>query len=381
MFAGGVALLAGLLYLGSRFLEKPHGESSISEEVAAINASRAKEDDERRQRQETEAKNEQDQRRADEVARITKILSLNVCDGDDQVAGELAKTLVSISEDLASSFENGNLPKNLPAYVEQKLMTQMTENAVLRHWFGKRSPQVFAHSVATLMFGTRSLGAGNQVNPMPDFLASGRYGSMGSGFFISADGLFLTNQHVVKNLREVDVRIPSGQIVHAKVLKTNPSSDIAVAKVDVRDTKWLPLSNGPATMGSSVFTIGFPKPDLQGVEPKFTDGRISSLSGIRDEAGVYQISVPVQHGNSGGPLVHMDTGWIVGMIRSKLNMDADGDIPQNVNYAIKSTVIREFMGSIPEAKGVFDTVPELPKTQAEIIDLVKSSIGLVLVPQ
>jgi S1-C subfamily serine protease len=55
-------------------------------------------------------------------------------------------------------------------------------------------------------------------------------------------------------------------------------------------------------MGQSVFTVGFPNLSIQGVEPKFTDGRISSLSGVRDDQDSVQISVPIQPGNSGGAL-------------------------------------------------------------------------------
>lgn len=380
MFIGGLALLAGLLYIGSRFLEQAKEENSTLAQVSAIDESRSKAEDERRAQQQKEVQEREDKRRADEVDRIAKVLSLNVCEGDDLVATELAKMLVDVSADLTKSFENGVLPSNLVGYVEERLLTRMTENATLRHWFGKRSPQVFAHSVATLMFGPRQANAGlaNPGNPLPEFLTSGRYHQFGSGFLVSPDGWLLTNHHVVNGGSLVDVRLSGGKILHARVVKSDRAADIALLKTEIQTPRWLPLSKGTAPMGASVFTIGFPRPDRQGVEPKFTDGRISSFSGIQDDKNQYQISVPVQHGNSGGPLVHMESGWVVGMVCAKLAAQEE-DIPENVNYAIKSGIIRRFVESVPEAKTVIDGEMTLPKTQEEIIGLVKASVVMVLV--
>lgn len=382
MFAGGLAVLCGLIYLGSRFLQKTEEDTSGLAEVNAITAKRDKEEAARRQKQDEEIREAENKEAAGEIAQLTKLLSISVCGGDDQVAGELAKELVTIERDLDKAFAEGTMPKNLPAYMEQRLVTRMTENDTLRHWFGKRSPQAFAHAVATTVFGKPNPGGpANDTGAIPSFLASGKYASMGSGFFVSSDGWVLTNQHVVRDAREVDVRLPGGSIKHARVIKTDSSADIALLKADVSETPWLPLSKGDAPMGAGVFTIGFPRPTTQGVEPKFTDGRISSLTGMHDDQKLYQISVPVQSGNSGGPLVHLESGWVVGMIRAKLATRSVEDIPENVNYAIKSAIIRSFVGTVPEAKSVLSTEPILPTSQSGFIDQVKSAIVMVLVEQ
>ena len=80
-----------------------------------------------------------------------------------------------------------------------------------------------------------------------------------------------------------------------------------------------------------------------------TDGIINSLSGIRDDPRVFQISVPVQSGNSGGPLVAQE-GNVVGIVVSKLSAVAllkeTGGLPQNVNYAVKSNYLLEVLANI-----------------------------------
>lgn len=173
----------------------------------------------------------------------------------------------------------------------------------------------------------------------------------GSGFFVSKDGYLVTNAHVVRNARRVKVRY-GGDVLPATVIRSDDKSDLALLKVSGHFPA-LCVSTNDAQLGDSVFTIGFPDIELQGMEPKYTDGKISSLSGLMDDPTRYQISVPVQPGNSGGPLV--DTaGNVEGVIVSRLNdlamIRSQGSIPQNVNYAIKGNVLREFLSQSPEVK-------------------------------
>src|SRR5690606_5923985 len=104
-------------------------------------------------------------------------------------------------------------------------------------------------------------------------------------------------------------------------------------------------------LGQSVFTIGFPNPDVQGVEPKLTRGDISSLAGLQDDPRFFQISVPTQPGNSGGPILD-EQGNVVGILTAKLRdsvaIRTSGAIAQNVNYATKSSLLATVLESIPE---------------------------------
>src|SRR6202044_2087941 len=104
-------------------------------------------------------------------------------------------------------------------------------------------------------------------------------------------------------------------------------------------------------LGDTVATIGFPDPGLQGFAPKLAKGEIASLSGAGDDTRYFQISVPVQPGNSGGALVD-EHGNVVGIVSAKLDeaiaLAASGALPKNVNYAIKSSFLLGFLESVPD---------------------------------
>ena len=91
--------------------------------------------------------------------------------------------------------------------------------------------------------------------------------------------------------------------IDAKVVHVDPADDLALLKAEGNfdDLPVVPSKN--AQLGSTISTIGFPDPDLQGFSPKLSKGEISSLAGIRDDVRYFQISAPVQPGNSGGALV------------------------------------------------------------------------------
>ena len=95
---------------------------------------------------------------------------------------------------------------------------------------------------------------------------------------------------------------------------------------------------GAADIGDAVFTLGFPTPDILGKEVKYSEGVINSLSGLQGDSTYFQISVPIQPSNSGGPLVNQD-GDVVGIVTSTAAVEffykTTGAFPQNVNWAVK----------------------------------------------
>ncbi len=162
---------------------------------------------------------------------------------------------------------------------------------------------------------------------------------IGSGFFITKDGYLLTNFHVVQDANKVEVKYKM-RVLKAEVIEVDEGNDLALLKVAGKDFAPLAISHkDSADLGDAVFTIGFPNIDMQGIEPKYTDGKISSLAGMRDDPAEYQISVPVQPGNSGGPLCDAN-GEVVGIVVARLNdlaaLRESGAVPQNVNYAVKA---------------------------------------------
>jgi S1-C subfamily serine protease len=199
----------------------------------------------------------------------------------------------------------------------------------------------------------------------------------GSGFFITEDGYLVTNNHVVKNARRVKVKTGTN-IFSAEIIRVDATNDLALLKVNGH---FMPLriSKNDVQLGDQVFTIGFPDIDLQGTQPKYTDGKISSLSGIRDDPNEYQISVPVQPGNSGGPLVDM-AGNVRGVVVARLNdfaaLRSMGGLPQNVNYAVKGKLLRDFLAQSDYLK--LPSADSVTTGNASVAE-VQQSVAIVLI--
>lgn len=171
----------------------------------------------------------------------------------------------------------------------------------------------------------------------------------GSGAFISADGLVLTAAHVVQGASRIEVVTAAGTFV-ATVVKIDATNDVALLKCTGSNFTPLPITASKAARaGTSVFTVGFPNIQIQGFDPKLTKGEISSQNGFQDDPRQWQISVPIQPGNSGGPLCD-ENGNLIGIVESTLNplmmAKFQGEIPQNVNYAVKSSYILPLLDDV-----------------------------------
>jgi len=172
--------------------------------------------------------------------------------------------------------------------------------------------------------------------------------SQGTCFAIDPDGGVLTASHVVKDAREIWVSFASGQREKAVIERSAIAVDITLLRLNRKLETYLPLvSTRSTTPGERVFTIGFPATQVLGLEPKFTDGSISSLSGVRGESSLMQITVPIQPGNSGGPLMN-EQGEVLGVITSSAAISpflaSTGSLPQNVNWAVKSDFAMPLLG-------------------------------------
>lgn len=175
----------------------------------------------------------------------------------------------------------------------------------------------------------------------------------GSGFFISTNGIIATNAHVIEDASKIEVIVSNelGTYTYkAKILLNDGKNDVAL--IQIADTTFkgltpLPYSlNETADVGEKVFTIGYPLNNIMGSNYKVTDGIISSKSGIADDLRYYQISVPLQPGNSGGPLFDKN-GSVIGITSAKLNGQAVGTSIENVNYAIKVSYLLSLYGMLP----------------------------------
>lgn len=175
----------------------------------------------------------------------------------------------------------------------------------------------------------------------------------GSGFFVSQKGYIATNYHVIEGASVLQANYTCNGKVEShpvSVVVTDPQNDLAIVKIEDESFDGVPtipygLLARTKDTGSEVFALGYPMVDVMGTEVKFTDGKISSKSGIQGDVRVYQITVPIQPGNSGGPLFDMD-GNIVGITSSGLNRDYFKS--ENVNYAIKGSYLKSLMEACPQ---------------------------------
>jgi len=124
----------------------------------------------------------------------------------------------------------------------------------------------------------------------------------GTGFFVTDDGYLISNNHVVKDAVKVCLRTSAG-LIDAKVVQVDADNDLALLKAEGKFSPLPIAESGAVKLGGTVATIGFPNIEMQGFSPKLTKGEISSLNGVQDDPRYFQISVPVQPGNSGGALV------------------------------------------------------------------------------
>jgi S1-C subfamily serine protease len=165
--------------------------------------------------------------------------------------------------------------------------------------------------------------------------------STGSGVFVSRSGLILTADHVVRGAKKIEVITRDGQTISARVESSSKSLDIAFLKVAYESKVYFPIKSSVPTPGARVFTVGFPVPGVLGQEPKVSEGIISSVSGIKDDASFMQISIPIQPGNSGGPVI-TEKGELVGVVSSTAAVSAflkrTGTLPQNVNWAARASM-------------------------------------------
>lgn len=208
--------------------------------------------------------------------------------------------------------------------------------------------------------------------------ASSQLTYSGTGWLV-AGGYVVTNHHVVAGRKSIILLSKDGTKIPASVAIDDAINDLVLLKPESSKhlPPALPLANGPAQVGEQVFTVGYPHPNMMGVEPKLTQGIVNARTGLRNDPRVFQISVPLQAGNSGGPLVNMN-GAVVGVVEAKLNAAMvfkwTGDLPQNVNYAVKVAYVRVLLSSVDPVA----SVSVLPSKKDNLAGLAKRIEGSVL---
>ena len=197
----------------------------------------------------------------------------------------------------------------------------------------------------------------------------------GSGFFVSKMGHVITNAHVVQNCKKVTIGDNANKQVPAEIINTDRSNDLALLRLSTLEmasaesksliqklgivvvplaSKGL-LRSEDVRLGEKVLVAGYPFGDVFSNTIKVTTGVVSATRGLGDDSGQFQLDAAVQPGNSGGP-IYDSSGNIVGVVVAQLNKlkvaKAIGSLPENVNFGIKASTVRQFLISsgVPSKK-------------------------------
>jgi S1-C subfamily serine protease len=206
--------------------------------------------------------------------------------------------------------------------------------------------------------------------------------SFGTGWPISA-GYVITNHHVVDSAAEILLLDASGQQIKARPILSDAVHDIAI--LQVVDTELLPpalpLATAGINVGARVFTMGFPRIGETGVTPKLTDGVISKLSGLQNDPASYQTTVPIQPGNSGGPLLNM-SGEVVGVVRSMIGVKhmqtGETRVFENASCATKIDRLCKILSKLQPPVDTLQTLPDEPENMAALKKRLQNSLLIVV---
>ena len=167
----------------------------------------------------------------------------------------------------------------------------------------------------------------------------------GTGFALK-DGYIVTNFHVIENAKNIEVQGVNGNFTdtyNAEIIATDKFNDLALIMVSDADfSQFAPIpynvKTGVSDVGEEIFVLGYPMTSTMGDEIKLTTGVVSSRTGFQGDVSLYQISAPIQPGNSGGPLFD-NNGNIIGVVNAKHKG------AENVGYAIKASYLRNLVES------------------------------------
>lgn len=182
---------------------------------------------------------------------------------------------------------------------------------------------------------------------------------VGTAFMVADPDYLVTAFHVIKGQNEILVGpIDGRKLIKAELAAVDEANDLALLKAPVARTPLKIAAWDSVPVGLEVFVMGFPQPRYLGAAKKITQGIVNGQRG-NDRNTHFQLSAEVQKGNSGGPALAPD-GSVVGVVLAKLNAlsvaEKTKDLPQNVNYALKSSVLLAFLerSNVPVAASRVD---------------------------
>lgn len=199
----------------------------------------------------------------------------------------------------------------------------------------------------------------------------------GTGFALKG-GYILTNHHVIDEANTIDIYGIGGDFTRsykAKVIGSDKVNDLALLKIVDSDFKGfgnIPYSfkSKLSDVGEDIYVLGYPLTATMGEEIKLTNGIISAKTGYNGDVTQYQISAPVQLGNSGGPLLDYN-GNVIGVICAKHGG------AENVTYAIKTSQVKNLIESVSDLSIINTTNQLSAKTLKEQVKLVNKFVYII----
>lgn len=200
----------------------------------------------------------------------------------------------------------------------------------------------------------------------------------GTGFFLSKNGYIITNQHVIDGAKSIKVTSINGSrnsTYNARVEVSDKQNDLAIIKITDYFTQptTIPYSFkfSQSSIGENCWVLGYPLTQAMGEDIKLTNGIISSKSGFDGNIAQYQISAPVQPGNSGGP-VFDSNGNLIGVVQAKHGA------AENAGYAVKASYVRNLIDMLPTSITLPQTNQLVGKSLPQQVELASKCVVLII---
>ncbi|MDR0313143.1 MAG: serine protease [Treponema sp.] len=193
--------------------------------------------------------------------------------------------------------------------------------------------------------------------------------SLGTGFFITGDGVIITCAHVIEGGSRITVKINNTEYP-AEVLSVNSQTDLAVLKVNYQNPYHFRITDFSTTsLGDRLSVLGFPLPNILSSDIRFTEGSLSAYSGLKSDPIYFQHSAPTQPGNSGGPIMNSRfevIGVAAAIINDSLVRTETGSNPQNINFGIKSEYINSLLANVRPGNGNIRSIADAERAVVQI---------------
>jgi S1-C subfamily serine protease len=202
--------------------------------------------------------------------------------------------------------------------------------------------------------------------------------SSATAFAITSDGYLVTNYHVVEDADSIIIKGINGDFgkeYFAEIVISDKSNDLALLRIKDNSFKQIEkipfiISTSISAVGEDIFVLGYPLTNTMGKEVKLTNGIISSKTGFEGNITLYQISAPVQPGNSGGPLFD-SKGNLIGIVNAKHSG------AENVSYAIKSIYLINLIGSLEKSPSLSSKNTLKTKSLTELVKKLERFVYIV----